>query len=81
MQQKCWVLFTYPVCYSSSFYWGIVSIDVEILTNDCCFLLFLLLEMELCLCGSLGFVVRLISCLILGVISLLVLVFSFHYPL
>jgi hypothetical protein len=26
---KCWVLFTYPVIYSMSFYWGIDPIDVK----------------------------------------------------
>ena len=36
--------------------------------------------MELCLCGSFGFVVRiLISCFFLGVASLLVLEFSIFY--
>jgi hypothetical protein len=36
------------------FYWEIEFIDVEILRNSyCCFLLLLLLEAELCLCGYL----------------------------
>ena len=47
---KCWVL----SIQSRSFYWGIESIDVKKLRNsDCCFLLFLLLEVELCLCDYL----------------------------
>ena len=52
-------------------------------TNDCCFLLFLLLELELRLCfSSFEFAVkRLISCFFLGVVSHLVLNFSFYYPL
>ena len=51
-------------------------------TNDCCFLLFLLLKVELCFCGSLilEFVVwRLISCFFMCS-SLLVLEFSIYYP-
>jgi hypothetical protein len=62
---KYWVLFTYPVCQCISFYWEIESIDVKryFLKSDCYFLLFLLLEVELRLCGL---VERLLSCFYLG---------------
>jgi hypothetical protein len=57
---KCWALFTYPVCYSMSFYWETESVYVEILRKSgFYFLLFLFLEMELCLCG----------CLLLGMLK------------
>ena len=37
-----------------SFYWGVESIDIEILRkSNCCFLLFLLLKLAFCSCGSL----------------------------
>ena len=49
--EKCWVQFTYPVCLSISFYWGIEFIDIK--GKTCCFLLVFLLEVELCLFGFL----------------------------
>jgi hypothetical protein len=43
-----------------SFYWGVESIDIEILRkNNCCFLLFLLLKLAFCSCG----------CLLLGLLK------------
>ena len=52
---KSWVLFLQPVYQSMSFYWGIESIEI-LRKSNCCFLLFLLLELEFCSCGlfSLG---------------------------
>jgi hypothetical protein len=66
-----------------SFYWGIESIDIEILRkNNCCFLLFLLLEWDSVLTLSLfRFVEGALSCFFWSIISLLVLEFSLYYPL
>jgi hypothetical protein len=48
---------------------------------DCYFLLFLLLEVELRLCGYFGFIEKLLSCFFFREVFLLVLGFSIYYPL
>ena len=66
-----------------SFYWGVESIDIEILRkSNFCFLLFLLLELAFCSCGCilLG-LLREYFLAFKGMVSVLVLVFFCYYPL